>query len=330
MTFDPKTVLVYVGGDLVGDAVMKLPFVRALRHIWPHAHITWYAGKYRSAFAHELSPLVVGLIDEVIEDTGLGRSIFKLFRRPVAERFFDLVIDTQRGGGTTFLVRRIRHKAFVSGTANFLFSSIKPPSAYRRPNSMIAQMLDLLTLAAGHPTVPHSKLNINADDKSAAKQALPEGQSYVGLAPGAGGRHKCWPLENFIALANRQIEMGRCPVFILGPEEGDLYKLLRQREVRALFPTVRGATKPNPSVTFSIALAQRLSIAVANDSGTGHILAAADIPLVSLFGPTPAEKFAPTTNKLEIIRAKEFGAEEMAAIPVESVVAAMNRLITAN
>ena len=64
------SVLVYVNGDLVGDGVMKLPFVRALRHAFPNAHITWLAGIWKSAYAHQLAPLVQGLIDEVIEEAG--------------------------------------------------------------------------------------------------------------------------------------------------------------------------------------------------------------------------------------------------------------------
>ncbi len=67
----PKTIAVYVGGDLIGDAIMKLPFVRALRGAWPAAKVTWIAGIHKTAFAHELAPLVAGLIDETIEKAGL-------------------------------------------------------------------------------------------------------------------------------------------------------------------------------------------------------------------------------------------------------------------
>ena len=40
----------------------------------------------------------------------------------------------------------------------------------------------------------------------------------------------------------------------------------------------------------TIALAKRLTLAVANDAGVGHMLAAANCPLVSLFGPTPPDQ----------------------------------------
>ena len=43
MTFD--LILVYVGLDLVGDGLMKLPFARLLRANWPDARVVWCAGK---------------------------------------------------------------------------------------------------------------------------------------------------------------------------------------------------------------------------------------------------------------------------------------------
>ena len=78
----------------------------------------------------------------------------------------------------------------------------------------------------------------------------------------------------------------------------------------------------------SIALARRLRAAVANDAGVGHILAAGDIPLVSLFGPTSAEKFAPAAKRVEVVRAQDFGGSDMEAIPPEAVAAALDRLLT--
>ena len=61
--FVPSTVLVYVGLDFIGDALMKMPFVIALRQAFPGARITWLAGKGRTVFKRELAPLVEGRID---------------------------------------------------------------------------------------------------------------------------------------------------------------------------------------------------------------------------------------------------------------------------
>jgi len=87
--------------------MMKLPFIRALRQAFPRARITWLAGKGRTAFAGTMAPLVRGLIDEVIEDIPIGISLTELIGRPLPDRFFDLIIDTQRRFLTTLILRRI-------------------------------------------------------------------------------------------------------------------------------------------------------------------------------------------------------------------------------
>jgi hypothetical protein len=51
--------------------------------------------------------------------------------------------------------------------------------------------------------------------------------------------------------------------------------------------------------------------------------------MVSLFGPTPPEKFAPAAPILQIVRAQDFGAEAMEMIPTEAVAAALDRLLAA-
>lgn len=325
----PESVLVYVGADLVGDGLMKLPFVRALRHAYPGAHITWLAGKGTSVYAGQLESLIDGLLDEVIEEAGFGNPWPKLVRRPLGGRRFDLIIDTQRGVPATLLLRRIRHRTFVSGAADFRLSDIRPPRPYKRPDAMIGQMLELVELAAGAPAVFTSSLSLDQALAADAARALPDGPAYVGLAPGAGGKRKCWPLENFITLARRLADDGKVPVFILGPAEADWVARLGDAVPGALFAAPKDAPVSgiSPSPVFTIAAAGRMALAVANDSGAGHMIAAAGIPLISLFGPTQASKFAPTAERLTIIAAQDFGGIEMAAIPVERVAEAVDRLL---
>ena len=324
------TALVYVGGDLIGDGLMKLPFVRALRHAFPDACITWCAGKHESAYAHDLRPLITGLIDEVIERAGFDRPARLLhLRRPLDGRSFNLVIDTQRGVATTLLLRRVRHDLFVSGAAGFRLSDIRPAKGYSRPESMVRQMLDLLELASGCPAVADAPFALAEPIRLRAAAALPAGPVYVGLAPGAGGRHKCWPLDRFVALARTQAARGRVPVFVLGPAEAGWADGLRAEVPQALIPAsdpVSGrAGSGDPA--FTVALAARLAVAVANDAGVGHLIAAADIPLVSLFGPTRAEKFAPAAKRLTIVDARAFGGEAMAGIPLSAVERAVNAML---
>ncbi|HEX3499158.1 MAG TPA: glycosyltransferase family 9 protein [Stellaceae bacterium] len=323
-------ILVYSGLELLGDGVMKLPFVRALRYCFPSARITWLAGKGKTVYAGTLAPLVGDCLDEVIEEAGIGSRAGELLRRPLADRRFDLVIDTQRRVLTSLILRRIRAKCFVSGAADFLLSSRRPPRGTRKPPSMIGQLFALLGLAAGHPVAPVFDLALDASWRDRAAALLPRGPLYVGLAPGAGGAHKRWPRERFVALAQAQIAAGREAVFLLGPDESDWLGALRGAVPGALFPLQLAAPAGDPaSPLLTLAVAQRLAAAVANDSGTGHLIAAAGCPLVSLFGPTRAEKFAPAARRLEIVEAQDFGASDMDAIPLDAVAAALERVLAA-
>lgn len=335
---DPETILVYVGLDLIGDGLIKLPFLRALRNAYPTARITWLAGKGRSAYGGKLKPLAEGLIDEIVEEAGIGSAWGELLERPLEGRRFDLVLDTQRRLVTTLILRRIAHGHFVSGCAGYLLSDTRPPGAltgaYRKPAAMIDQLLEILALAhGGRPDTPldiGSELALPEPVVAEAARLLPGNSPYVALAPGAGKRIKCWPLECFIALGNRLEEKGLVPVFLLGPEESEWLAPLRAAVSQARFPLAEPGASLELEPLLTIGLAALCRACVANDSGNGHLFAASGTPLVSLFGPTSADKFSPRTPNLVLIEARTFGAQDMDGIPVEAVETAVTRAASAN
>lgn len=323
-----RTILVYVDGDLMGDGLMKLPMLRALRAAHPDAHITWCAGKHRSAFAAELAPFARGLIDEVIEQAFIAVPPWQALRRPLSGRHFDLVIDTQCGLLRTLRLRRIRHGRFISAAAHFLLSDWRPSSAFLPP-TLSERLIRLTGLSADTPAqLCAAPLQLDAEQLQAAAAALPEGSVYVGFAPGAGGRYKCWPLERYIALARRQVEKGRVPVFILGPAEAGWAEEIARALPSCVIPSSGDAEKRCiASPAFTVAVGQRLALAVANDSGCGHLLAAAHVPLVSLYGPTSPKKFRPIVRRGECIEARSFGEGNMMDIPLAAVESAVERML---
>ncbi|MDP6173322.1 MAG: glycosyltransferase family 9 protein [Rhodospirillales bacterium] len=327
----PQSVLVYVGLDRIGDGLLKLPFVRGLRQAFPQAKITWLAGKDTSVYGGVMAPLVAGLLDEVIGKAGIGLHPKELLRRPLGGRRFDLIIDTQRVALASLVLFRIRHEKFISPFGRFFLSSTKPPAGYRFPRPMQRQMLDLLEMASGQefPTPDGLEINLDEELERTAQSLLPPGPVYLGLAPGAGGKPKCWPLENFISLANQQAAAGRIPVFFLGPQEEDWHSELARAVPQALFPlqTDDVGRRHDFAPSLTIALAKYLAVAVSNDSGAGHMLAIGGVPLVSLFGRTVPEKFVPMARRLEIIRAQDHGGREMHFIPLAPVSEAVEMLL---
>ena len=329
----PASVIVYVGLDRVGDGLLKLPFVQALRRAFPDARITWVAGKETSVYASVMAPVVKGILDEVIENAGIGLHLTEFLRRPLSGRRFDLIIDTQRVVWASLSLKRVPHRLFISSAARFLLSSQKPPKDYLRPKSMLRQLLDLLELASGKVFETPAGVDLELDPALAeeAAQLLPKGPVYVGIAPGAGGRPKCWPLQNFVAMAREQAARGRVPVFVLGPKETAWNGELAEAVPEALFPLQADGVEETHhfSPQFTIALSRRFAAGLSNDSGVGHMCALGGRPLISLYGTTSPEKFRPMSGCLTIVRASDFGGEEIERIPVEAVMQAVDKALSA-
>ncbi len=330
----PKSVLIYSMGEVIGDGLIKLPFIASLRDAFPDATIHWCAAKGSTVYSTALSAIVAGFIDEVIDSgvTGIEVSDLVLLRKPFGGRRFDVVIDTQTNVRRSLVVKRAISQnsgLFVSPAADFRFSDRKLTAPW--PEAMVDRLQMLASMAAGRPVAARPVALTDPRALEAAAALLPTGPAYIGFAPGAGGVSKRWPLERFIALAQAQAGRGRTPVFFIGPDEAQMAAPIRATIPRALFPeTARtDAFTDIKGPLLVIALASRLTAAVANDSGPGHMLAAGGAPLLSLQGVRrKAVKFHPAARRLTMLIAEDFGSPlDMTAIPLEEAARALDALI---
>lgn len=314
-----QAVLIYTHSDQLGDALLKLPAIAALRNAFPDRHITWFAGSGPSIFARQLAPLIDGMVDEVRDDLRMGRHWRELLHRPLGGRYYDTVIDTQNIVRCTLILRRIPHRLFISSAAGFRFSDKRPGRGEKYAGSLARRLITLIQLASGRKITPAPRLNLPQSCREAAARLLPAGPVYIGLVPGAGDRRKCWPLERYIELAGRQVRKRRVPVFFIGPDELQWLAAIRAAVPGAVFPEQDPSVSQIRGPLLSIALAERITLGIANDSGGGHLLAAGGRPLVSLFGHTGPEKFIDRPAQRIIIQARDYGGKEMSLIPVNDV-----------
>jgi ADP-heptose:LPS heptosyltransferase len=338
-TMSVGSILVYITSDAdnaLGENVLKLPLLLALASAFPMARISWVPGTSGAFYLREaLAPLVDGRIAEFITNLAIPTdpraSVALAWRggHPIVGRHFDLIIDTQRYLGRTLFLRRIPHRRFISGTWRYVFSNAPPPRPLsRRPPLLVDKLLGLAAAAAGHPIAVPNPMPLPAALRTRAAELLPAGPTYVGLAPGAGNKAsgRCWPLEGYVALAQRQVARGRVPVFLLGPEERDWVEGLRTAVPQALLPEQQPAAA-GQGPCLATALAEHLSAAVANSSGTGHLMAAGGAPIVSLYGKIRPEKYAPFARSLICLKARDYGSDDIAAIPLEAVAKAVEQQV---
>ena len=322
--------MVYSMGEVIGDGVIKLPFVAAVREAYPRATITWCAAKVGTVYAGPLKPAVEGMIDEVLTTRPTGAKLSDhLTLRPFGGRKFDLVIDTQGNLARGLFARRAA-RDFISPVGDFMLSRSKPGKGETWPAAVPERMARLLELASGKAVTLRPVTIGDPRILAAAAALLPAGPTYVGFAPGAGGPERRWPLERYIALAGRAETAGYVPVLILGPMELDAAAAIRAALPNALLPTVdrTDAFLDVDGPLLTIALAARLTAAVANDAGPAHMLAAGGAPMVHLPMTRPkAAKFRPATRRLVQLIAEDEGPGGMTAISVDRVWGALSALL---
>ena len=324
----PRQVLIYSMGEVIGDGLIKLPFMAAARAAFPDAYLAWCAGGGETVYRTALKGLADRLVDQVlVQPSRPGVLDFMLPRSPFDGGRFDLVIDTQSNVPRSLYIRRAA-RTFISPAAGFRLSH-RRPAAW--PTALVSRLETLLTLAAGRPTPLRPVELVGSRAGDAAAHLLPSGPVYVGFAPGAGGADKRWPLDRYIALADLQRRVGRTPVFFFGPEDAAAEVAVGAAIPEAVFPE-RDRGDPFVEVRgplLVIALASRLAAAVANDAGPGHMLAAGGAPLLSLQKDRRmAEKFFPAATRLKMLVAEDFGSG-MQALPVAQAAMKLDQLIMA-
>jgi len=334
-----NTIGVLVGRDLVGDALMKLPFLRALRAAYSTARIYWISTHGSTAFASLLRDATRDLIDVVVEgETGGWRleaekSPPNLQPQASSLPFFDLLIDTRNRWKEAVQAKKLPHRIFLAMALHYVMSDQRPAlsAIIHPPEHICDRLLLLVEMAAGYRPASQGALPVSPELQATARRILPPGAVYIGLAPGAGNPVKIWPRYKFEQVAAHQMAAGRVPVFLLGPQELPWHEELRAAIPAAKFPLQEREIWQTDQMTLdhTLAIASLLDVAVANDSGVGHMLAAVDCKLISLFGPTSPAKLAPRVSHGKVIRAQDFGGHNsMPAIPVEVVDAAIEAMLS--
>lgn len=334
MTFNPRNILVIDFGQL-GDVVMSLPALRAIRERYPHARITVIVGR-PGAEIIDMS----GYADATIEvdrvslrDGSKPLSVLRIFRvvKDVRRRKFDFVIDLHSFSETNLL-------GFFSGAPKRLFSrrpgrsldflanfNPKPPVDKNDPDQhLIDRYLDVLVPLGikDQPRVPRLTTTV-ADgrtiDAMLRKAKAESGTPLVGLFPGAGHPGRCWPVEQFAQLADFLIRNdGVRPIIFVGPEERHLVA-----RMRALFPSACVILE-KLSIPQLAAAQARLAVFVSNDTGPVHIAAAVGTPIVVLIDLPRPHAYVPTGTSQRLIFS-----ESVTAIEVEQVYASTRELLSA-
>ena len=304
-----RVLVIRLGG--VGDVLMALPMLSALRKIEKSVFVTWLCGE-------SVAPLlktVVG-IDEllVIDDRRLlkGRTWEQLAElagvwQLLFGRRFDLVL-------TPYLDIRYRLLSLTVVAGNRRSFRRAPGrlglvhGRYRADEHIRLAVGSEMSGQSAVSELPRLSGRLS-DDLQEKLNSLP--RPLIALAPGgahdtASGnplRLRRWPLESYAALAGRLIARHQGVIVTGSSSDQVASAAFRHLQVSNLI----GKT----SLTDLLALYGQCDAVVTHDSGPLHVAIAAGVPVVALFGPTNPAEFLPVNARIHVL----WGGKQWACSP---------------
>jgi ADP-heptose:LPS heptosyltransferase len=310
-----KSVLV-IKLSALGDFVMAFPAFARIRAAHPDARITLLTTPPFETLAR-ISPY----FDAVETDgrpNGPGEWLALIGRLRKAR--YDRVYDLQTNERTNLIFQALRPGPPAwSGTASgAALRHRNPARAAMHPLERHAQQLEAAGVWPNAPTRPLSAPPpdiswILARAKTPARPGSAKPRPAALLIPGSSARHpeKRWPVKSYGELAARFEEEG-FDVLIVGTlQEGELARGIQRRAPRARDLTGR--------TDFAQIAAQgaRAAVAVGNDTGPVHLIAAAGAPTIVLFSSASSPELSAPRGHVTI-----FQAPDLADVAVERVLAA--------
>lgn len=288
----------------IGDIVLTTPTLRALRRRFPDARIDMVA-KRQFAELIETNPALhtVFRYDALSGFSGLLRLGHEL-----RQVHYDLCVDLH-GNLRSQILRLLISSAHQTGYSKEIFARTLLVQAkinrYRRIVPVPERYLAPLARFGVQNDEHGLELFPTEQDKAYiaglfAAEGLRDGEPVVGFGAIAAHPLKQWPIENFIALGQRLIDQHQARIVLFGGpgDRENAERIAQQLSNRAIVLCGR------VSLLAAAAALKRCAIFIGNDTGTVHIAAAMQRPVVAIFGPTVEEfGFYPYRTPAKVISA---------------------------
>jgi heptosyltransferase III len=283
--------ILVVRGGAIGDFIMTLPAVGALRERWPDAHIEilgyphiielargrYYADATRSIDA---KPMAGFFIPKAVLDPEW------------MEYFggFDVVISYLFDPDGIFSdnVRRCGAKQVIEASPRP--KDVHAAVHYCRPLESLAIYVD----------EPRPRIHPSESDREVASRFLKMvgREPIIAIHPGSGSEKKNWPVENFVAVARWMTDEFAAQLLVVQGEadERAVKKLTSLLAPRPL--TVAGGLK----LVELAAVLERCALFLGNDSGITHLAAAVGAPVVATFGSASPPIWEPRGERVRVVR----------------------------
>ena len=298
----------------IGDAIMALPALRAVRKRFPEAEIAIVGRPYVADIYRDQE-----ICDQLIpyDPRGLhaGLSGRERLAAEVRAQKFDMALLLQNAFDAAWLAWRARipeRIGYARDARSFLLTKAIPlPRHGESPAHEKFYYLELLRRAGWLDSAQDEtfiSLRVSEEKRRSADEFLCESgvrQGALRIAIGAGasyGSAKCWPPPRFAEVANQLQSEADADVILFGTAAEASVSTAISAEMRRPPIDLTGKT----AIADLPALLSQCHLFIGNDSGAMHVAAAVGLPVIAVFGPTDPEGTAPVTPRCSIVQQKPY------------------------
>lgn len=295
--------ILVIQSHLVGDIIMAIPLLRALRKRYPRAELILVANEFARDILADSE-----LVDELVTvrfpwstyDYSL-KNLYEFWRKIIKlkSRRIDLAIDAQidvRNAFAMFMTGAKRRLGYaITGGKRFLTDVPHCPADV---NNLLEARLSLLNY-----------LGIDCSDKSTSlpiqSAHIIHAESFLKLHniskaqlicihPGASRHEKLWPALNYAEVIDYLYGTGYMPVLFEGPMDGAIVETI-QKTVGHEVPCFKG------TITQVMAFVSLAKLLICLDSSAVHFASAVGAPALAIYGPQSPALTRPFASNIQVL-----------------------------
>ena len=275
----------------IGDCILTLPVLDALKENFPSAQITVVAGPRSKQIFQDSAAVSKFVVFDKLASFKDKADLFLSLRR---ERF-QMVVDLRNSFLGMLIPAKYRTNPWVIMPEGMLH--MKDRHLYK-----IKGIMSKLGIKDYH-NAPRRSLNGTLQDEDFIDKTLQEhnvtgGDKIAIISPGARSHTKRWSEMKFLNIGSLLIEEFGVKVVVVGDED-DLplaSKLAAQAECAMI--NLAGQT----SIGALAYLIKKSSIVITNDSAVLHVAGYLNVPTVAIFGITDERKYGPWSQSCAVIK----------------------------
>jgi heptosyltransferase-2 len=302
------------GTNWIGDAIMALPALRAVRARFPEAHISIVARPYVADIYRDQQ-----ICDRLINYDVQGAHAGILGRERLAGELrlqsIDVALLLQNAFDAAWLAWRAGISERIGyardGRSLLLTKAVPVPGPGEIPPHEKFYYLELLRRAGwgdSQSDVTSIAMTVSEEKRALAADFLLKSGARpqsLRIAIGAGasyGSAKCWPPARFAEVANRLQSQSDADIILFGTAAETAVSNAISADLRRAPIDLTGKT----AIADLPALLSQCHLFIGNDSGAMHVAAAVGLPVVGVFGPTDPLGTAPVTPRCTIVQEKPY------------------------